>query len=230
MDASSLQEMVNSLRDDICGKIDSLSTDLRSEIATVRAELKSVIAPLQHKVEKHDSTIRDLEHAASNQSDHLSELNNIVQTLRTQVDQLNAKCEDLEGRSRRNNIRLIGILEDVEGPNPTEFVSGLLQDILSLYKKPILDRAHRSLREKPGKDKPPRPFIIRLHYYQDSTQGWRGFPPKLPREKSLDLPRLHNCCGQETCTVRGCKASPSSYQRSEVQVVVPCCPAENYVA
>ena len=190
MDASSLQEMVNSLRDDICGKIDSLSTDLRSEIATVRAELKSVIAPLQHKVEKHDGTIRDLEHAASNQSDHLSELNNIVQTLRTQVDQLNAKCEDLEGRSRRNNIRLIGILEDVEGPNPTEFVSGLLQDILSLDKKPILDRAHRSLREKPGKDKPPRPFIIRLHYYQDRDRILRRAGEAFPlsyQEKRVSI-------------------------------------------
>lgn len=167
VDANSLQEMINVLRDDICGKIDSLSTELRSEIATVRAELKSAIAPLQQKVDNHDSTIRELEHAASSQSDHLSELDITVQSLRTQVDQLNAKCEDLEGRSRRNNIRLIGIMEDVEGPNPTEFVSGLLQDILSLDQKPVLDRAHRSLREKPGKDKPPRPFIIRLHYYQD---------------------------------------------------------------
>lgn len=111
--------------------------------------MNSAIPPLQQKVDNHDSTIRDLEHAASNQSDHLSELDNIVQSLRTQVDQLNAKCEDLEG-----------------GPNP-EFVSGLLQDILSLDQKPIVDRAHRSLYEKSGKDKPPRPFIIRLHYYQD---------------------------------------------------------------
>ena len=131
VDASSLQEM-KCIRDDICCKIDSLSTELRSEIATVRAELKSAIAPLQQKVDNHDSTIRELEHAASSQSDHLSELDNIVQSLRTQVDQLNAKYEDLKGRSGRNNIRLIGILEDVEGPNPTEFISGLLQDILGL--------------------------------------------------------------------------------------------------
>lgn len=147
MDASSLQEMINVLSDDICGNIDSLTTKLRSEIATVRAELKSAIAPLQQKVDNDDSTIRDFEHAASNQSDHLSELDNIVQSLRTQVDQLNAKSKDPEGHSRGNNIPLIRILEDVEGPNPTKFVSRLLQDILSLDQKPILDRAHRSLRE-----------------------------------------------------------------------------------
>ena len=190
VDASSLQEMINVLRDDICGKIDSLATELRSEIATVRAELKSAIAPLQQKVDNHDSTIRELEHAALSQSDHLSELDNIVQSLRTQVDQLNAKCEDLEGRSRRNNIRLIGILEDVEGPNPTKFISGLLQDILGLDQKPVLDRAHRNLREKPSKDKPPRPFIIRIHYYQDRDRILRraeeASPPSY-RERRVSI-------------------------------------------
>lgn len=166
-DASSLQEMMNAIRDDICGKIDSLSTELRSEIATVRTELRSAITPLQQKVDTHEGTIRELEHAASDQGDRLSELENVVQTLKTQVSQLTAKCEDLEGRSRRNNVRLVGIPENVEGPNPTEFVSGLLQDIFKLDHKPIVDRAHRSLRQKPKKDDPPRPFIIRLHYYQD---------------------------------------------------------------
>ncbi|KAL2083794.1 hypothetical protein ACEWY4_021567 [Coilia grayii] len=113
-DARSLQEMMNAIRDDICGKIDLLSSELRSEIAT-----------------------------------------------------LNAKCEDLEGHSRRTNIRLVGIPEGVEGPNLTEFVSGLLQDVLKLDHKAIVDRAHRSLREKPKTGDPPRPFIIRIHYYQD---------------------------------------------------------------
>lgn len=166
-DASLLQEMMNAIRDDICGKIDTLSTDLRSEIATVRAEFRSAISPLQQKVDTHDSTIKELECAASDQSDRLSELENLVQTLNAQVTQLNAKCEDLEGRSRRNNIRLVGVPEGVEGSNPTEFISGLIQDTLSLDHKPVVDRAHRSLREKPKKDEPPRPFIIRLHYHQD---------------------------------------------------------------
>ncbi|KAL2099486.1 hypothetical protein ACEWY4_003880 [Coilia grayii] len=166
-DASSLQEMMNAIRDDICGKIDLLSSELRSEIATVRAELGSSITPLQQKVDRHDDTIRELEHAASDQGDCINELEDLVQTLKKQVSQLNAKCEDLEGHSRRNNIRLVGIPEGVEGPNPTEFVSGLLHNVLKLDHKPIVDRAHCSLREKPKTGDPPRPFIIRIHYYQD---------------------------------------------------------------
>ena len=166
-DANSLQEMMHAIRDDICGKIDSLSSELRSEIATVRAELRSSITPLQQKVDRHDDTIRELEQAASDQGDRITELEGLVQALKEQVSQANAKCEDLEGRSRRNNVRLIGIAENVEGSNPTEFISGLLQGMLKLDYKPIVDRAHRSLREKPKPTDPPRPFIIRLHYYQD---------------------------------------------------------------
>ncbi|KAI4901974.1 hypothetical protein NFI96_006075 [Prochilodus magdalenae] len=83
-----------------------------------------------------------------------------------EVKNLTTKCEDLEGRQRRNNIRLFGVPEGIEGPRPTEFVSELLQELLRLEQKPILDRAHRSLRAKPKSSEPPWPFIIRVHLYQ----------------------------------------------------------------
>lgn len=41
------------------------------------------------------------------------------------------KCEDLEGRARRNNIWLVGVREGAEVAQPTEFVSQL-KDILGL--------------------------------------------------------------------------------------------------
>lgn len=114
-------------------------------------------------MDTHDNTIRELESAASDHSDRLGDLESLARTLATQVSQLKTKCKDLKGCSRRNNIRLVGVPEDVEGPNPTEFVSGLLQTILNLDQKPVLDRAHHGFRQK-SKGDPPRPLIIRLHY------------------------------------------------------------------
>lgn len=99
-----LQGMLQSVKNDICTKIDSLSTDLRAEIATVRQEVKDWLGPIQQKVESNADTIRDLERSASDHSDHITELESTISTLQKQVGPLDAKCEDLEGRSRRNNI------------------------------------------------------------------------------------------------------------------------------
>lgn len=85
--------------------------------------------------------------------------------LTAETTRLSDKYEDLEGRSRRNNIRIIGVPEGKEGPRPRDFVAQLLTDMLSLEEKTLIDRCHRSLQQRPTDGEPPRPFILRLHYY-----------------------------------------------------------------
>ncbi|KAI4798643.1 hypothetical protein KUCAC02_020590 [Chaenocephalus aceratus] len=53
LDAELLQSMMDSLKADIFGKIDSMSSSLRSDITSVRKELKESVGPLQDKVEQH---------------------------------------------------------------------------------------------------------------------------------------------------------------------------------
>lgn len=165
-----LQTLLNSVKNEICQKIDSLSTDLRSEIATVRTDVKSWMEPLQQMVETNTSTIKELERASSDHSDRITELENLIMSLSDRITHLDAKCEDLEGRSRRNNLRLVGLPEGSESSRPTEYVAQLLQAILQLQDKPLLDRAHRTLREKPKKGEPPRPLVIRVHYFHVRTE------------------------------------------------------------
>ncbi|XP_073692668.1 acyl-protein thioesterase 1 [Garra rufa] len=111
-----------------------------------------------------------------------------------------SQCKDLESRSRRNNIRLIGIGEGEEGNRPMEFVSNFLRDLLNLKEKPLLDRAHRSLQPKPRPAQPPRPFIIRVHFYhireqilqtacQNGKLTYKGKPLSLPSILQLARPR-----------------------------------------
>lgn len=146
-------------------KMDSFSKVLHSEMTLIKDELKSSVATLQATVTSHSSIIKDLELSATTCSDNLSSLSNTVDTLKTEIKVLQAKCEDLEGRSRRNNIRLVGVPEGLEGPRPREYISKCLQDMLNLDEPPLLDCAHRSLREKPREGGPPRPFIISVHYF-----------------------------------------------------------------
>ncbi|XDV29300.1 hypothetical protein PO909_032437 [Leuciscus waleckii] len=113
---------------------------------------------MQQKLSSHDQAITELQRACTDHSDLLTSLDSTVSTLKAEVKLLTDKCEDLEGRARRNNIWLIGV-------RPTEFIAQLLMDSLGLEEFPLLDRAHRTLRSKPSDGKPPRPFVIRVHFF-----------------------------------------------------------------
>lgn len=84
--------------------------------------------------------------------------------LQVEVRDPQAKCEGLEGRSRRKHLRLTGVEEGAESGQPTHFVSHLLKELLDLDEAPLLNRAHRSLRAKSKPGEPPRVFILRVHY------------------------------------------------------------------
>lgn len=75
----------------------------------------------------------------------------------------------MEGRSRRNNIRIIGLPESVEGPRPTAFFSEMLSEIMGeqiLPSPPELDRAHHALIAKPKQGERPRAVIVHFPRYQ----------------------------------------------------------------
>lgn len=103
------------------------------------------------------------------------------------MDSLSKKCEDLEGRSRWNIVHLLGLPEGSEGPRPTEFTAQLLQDLLGLDDKPVLDR---SLRAEPRNGEPPRPLIIPVNLFQVRNQILRGageVSPLLFRGKKISI-------------------------------------------
>lgn len=54
-----------------------------------------------------------------------------------------------------------------EGKHIPDFISELLKDSLQLNKDPVIDRAHRTLRSRPGDDQPARAIIVKFHYFQE---------------------------------------------------------------
>ena len=166
---ATLRSEVAQVKDDICATIDAriktVYTVLRDELATTKKEVQTSITALEETTASHGNTIKEIEKSATLHSDDITALQRQVTRLNSEVEKLTEKCEDLEGRSRRHNIRITGIPEGTEGPRPREFIAGLLQKLLSLEEKPLIDRAHRTLRRRPEPTEPPRPFILRLHYY-----------------------------------------------------------------
>uniref|UniRef100_A0A087XKJ2 L1 transposable element RRM domain-containing protein n=1 Tax=Poecilia formosa TaxID=48698 RepID=A0A087XKJ2_POEFO len=83
------------------------------------------------------------------------------------------KLLDLEARSRRHNIKIVGIKENSEEGRPTEFVSKLIPELLGKqhFPHPLkVDRAHRSLWPKPAACEKPRTIIARIHQFQSKEQ------------------------------------------------------------
>ena len=102
-------------------------------------------------------------------SDQVGMLQAKYEAMEESYAKLKAKNIDLESRCRRNNIRIVGLPESIEGTQPSTFFSKLLVDILGegiLHAPPELDRAHRALTAKPAPGSRPRAVIARVHHYK----------------------------------------------------------------
>ncbi len=92
----------------------------------------------------------------------------VIMDLRNQLERLAEKMTDMEDKSRRNNIRLVGLPEGMEGSDVAGFLRvGLSRWIPSLRGRDIgVDRARRVCDGGGGSDRP-RALIFRV-------LGWRG--------------------------------------------------------
>ncbi len=82
---------------------------------------------------------------------------------------------DMEDRSRRNNVRLVGLPEGMEGPDAAGFLrANLSKWIPSLRGSDIeIDRAHRVYDGGRGSDRP-RTLIFRVLRWHDRSDILKG--------------------------------------------------------
>ncbi|KAI4885996.1 hypothetical protein NFI96_005747 [Prochilodus magdalenae] len=114
------------------------------------------------------STVSDMEHSLTMCWGDVLALQSKVALLTKEVSALDAKCDDLESRSRRQNIRIVGVREGEAFLLTSSAVSELLRQAFDLDNAPVVDRAHCSLAPRSGLS--PRPIVVRLHYYSDCVE------------------------------------------------------------
>ncbi|KAI9548050.1 hypothetical protein NQZ68_013069 [Dissostichus eleginoides] len=90
---------------------DALSKEFKSAITSLEAKLDFV----QETVTDHGSRLTSLEANANQLSDKMEELEAKCAAMEGSYNKLKAKAIDLESRSRRNNIRIAGLPESIEG-------------------------------------------------------------------------------------------------------------------
>lgn len=147
----------------------ALLSELKSSISSLEAKIDCV----QSAVSDHSYKIASLESSANALDERVLALEATCTALSDSNAKLLAKVSDLESRSRRNNIRIVGLPESIEGPRPSAYFSQLLFDVMGedvLPSPPEIDRAHRTLVNKPAAGEKPRAVIIRIHRYQQKER------------------------------------------------------------
>uniref|UniRef100_H3AVT7 L1 transposable element RRM domain-containing protein n=1 Tax=Latimeria chalumnae TaxID=7897 RepID=H3AVT7_LATCH len=179
--------------------------DIRGNLETLGQRVTSVetkTGRLGGRMDDHEARLAKVEDDLAHQTRYAGELWDRVQ--------------DLESRSRRNNIRVIGIPEGVEGSGlsgPTLLLT-VLRECLSLGEMESIEveRAHCTLGPRPPLDQRPRPIIARLLRFQDRERilrlareagelHWRGgkimiFPDmsqELAAQRKLFTPARRRC-------------------------------------
>ncbi len=112
---------------------------------------------------------------------------NAVTDLRNQLERLTEKMTDMEDKSRRNNIRLVGLPEWMEGSDVAGFLRvNLSRWIPSLRGRDIeIDRAHHVHDGRKNSDRP-RTLIFRVLRWHDRLEILKGARQAYPIKCTQD--------------------------------------------
>ncbi|KAJ1165491.1 hypothetical protein NDU88_005918 [Pleurodeles waltl] len=133
-------------------------------ISSLTLETKSI----RTDIASFHSRVTGLEHRMGTLETHTSTIQHRDQDL----SYLWSKVTDLEDRSRRDNIHLLGIPENEEGPDMQAFLSSVIPKLTSLSFDPLLEfqRAHRVGSKNPDGASRPRPIIACLLRHTQTRQ------------------------------------------------------------
>ncbi|KAJ1152917.1 hypothetical protein NDU88_005691 [Pleurodeles waltl] len=125
---------------------------------------------LMERLEKHAERLDQSERCISEVKDGQAIKSSRHAKMVKELAVLQAKVEDLEARSHRNNLRIVGIAEYIAIDNMESYVERLLVQLLgretfsSVF---VVERAHRVLMARPPPAAPPCPIIAKLFNYRD---------------------------------------------------------------
>ncbi len=143
--------------------------ELSSEFKVAFSTLEKKLDLINSKVEDHEQHVLSLESNANATSDRIVELEKTCAALASDNAKLKAKTMDLEGRSCRNNARIVGLPESVEGPRPSEFFPGFLVEVMGdqvLSSPPELEHSHQVSSATTKSWDKPRAVVFCFHKFQ----------------------------------------------------------------
>ncbi|KAJ1186251.1 hypothetical protein NDU88_003034 [Pleurodeles waltl] len=147
--------------------IKSMFMDFKSSLAGIDAKLDHLTEQMDRiraRVDERDARFEQLESRFSEMEDQQRGDQERLLQMERVLEVIRNKNEDLEVRSRRNNVRLIGLPESTDMGRMEDFVEKMLAELLpdELSRLLVVERAHRSLGPLPPPGTPLRPVIFYL--------------------------------------------------------------------
>ena len=142
---------------------------------------RECVKRLDTKFDRMELSLQTLKDENNQLKQQNAELFEKVGNLQTQVGEMSAKYDNLEGQSRRENLRFFNMKEETrETWEETETkVRTYIKDELGIESENIqIERAHRL----PGKYKP-RPVIVKFSFYKDKNKILRRYKDKVKTER-----------------------------------------------
>ncbi|KAL7844187.1 hypothetical protein SRHO_G00227260 [Serrasalmus rhombeus] len=141
--------------------------EIRHSTSSVEAKISALITRIE-EVEKRVEFLESVE--KDREADPLAR--------KTDISLLWEKLEDMENRSRHNNVHLIGVPEGKEGADAVKFVEELILQLLEMEKKCEIEQAHRVSGPRPTAGDRPRPLLARFLQSSDREKVLRAAKDK----------------------------------------------------
>uniref|UniRef100_A0A3B5M6N4 L1 transposable element RRM domain-containing protein n=1 Tax=Xiphophorus couchianus TaxID=32473 RepID=A0A3B5M6N4_9TELE len=163
-------EEANTLKEDII--VERVTKNIEE---ILDRKVAAILKPVSELAEKFDSMTRRM--AAAEQ--RISDLEDVTTKSAPRMDGMEKTIEralerldSLENQSRRQNIKIMGLKEGIEGREPAAFFEEWIPKVLGLQQTQIkIERAHRTGPQVGRSDRDhPRAVLVRLHNYIDKQK------------------------------------------------------------
>uniref|UniRef100_H3AK62 L1 transposable element RRM domain-containing protein n=1 Tax=Latimeria chalumnae TaxID=7897 RepID=H3AK62_LATCH len=145
-----------------------MQTDIKSIFSILNKISLDTTSIITARLLEIDTKLDSMEDRFEEIEDHEEERNTKMADLEKKLGRAWNCIEDLENRSRRNNVCIMGLPEGIEEGRPIKLLNKVLPVMLEIPEGEVIEieRAHRSLALRPQPDQRPRQIIMCLLKYQ----------------------------------------------------------------
>lgn len=165
--SKNVNDLKNELKQDLLTFKNDFSNDIKQEFNNFKLEMNHKLENALTQVNGHETRLTEAEQRVEELESANTDLRDALLHSIRQQKTLQTHVTDLEGRSRRNNVRIYGIKEGSEGTSMATFINDFLKMELTFDADIDLQiqRAHRSLGPKPTDDNISRSILVNFQTY-----------------------------------------------------------------
>lgn len=158
--------MVRAIQDAVAPLLEKHTTQIQQLVEEFKGQLHQIASKVNHTEARLGETFQDVH-----------ELKGKYDSLQKEHLQLCNKIDDLENRSRRCNLRVLGLPETVKGPELFKFLQVTLPDLLQIRDTclgMVVERAHRLGPARTTSGDRPRVVIFKSLSYIHKEAIWQA--------------------------------------------------------